>query len=153
MIEVKITTKKAFALLNLIKKLNLKDSILNTIKKGMKSEAKKQELYRELYSKTTEEINDDNEQYLTTRLLNENKDIAEKISDIEDEQNEDGMSLIVEIIDKIPEGEREFYKAMSVVFEESTKVIEEKEIDEVISMIMSIFKSKSFQGLFSVMNK
>lgn len=153
MIEVKITTKKAFALLNLIKKLNLKDTILDTVKKFIKLDAKKQELYRELYSKSEEEITKDNEKDIATRLLNENKDIAEKLSDLEEEFKEDGMKLVFELIEKIPEGEKEFYKSMSVVFNESVKIVEEKEIDEVVEMIIAIFKSKSFQGLSSVMNK
>lgn len=151
--EVKITTKKAFALLNLIKKLNLKDTILDTVKKFIKLDAKKQELYRELYSKSKEEITKDNEKDIAIRLLNENKDIAEKLSDLEEEFKEDGMKLVFELIEKIPEGEKEFYKSMSVVFNESVKIVEEKEIDEVVEMIISIFKSKSFQGLSSVMNK
>lgn len=153
MIEVKITTKKAFALLNLIKKLNLKDTILDTVKKFIKLDAKKQELYRELYSKSEEEITKDNEKDIATRLLNENKDIAEKLSDLEEEFKEDGMKLVFDLIEKIPEGEKEFYKSMSVVFNESVKIVEEKEIDEVVEMIIAIFKSKSFQGLSSVMNK
>lgn len=151
--EVKITTKKAFALLNLIKKLNLKDTILDTVKKFIKLDAKKQELYRELYPKSKEEITKDNEKDIAIRLLNENKDIAEKLSDLEEEFKEDGMKLVFELIEKIPEGEKEFYKSMSVVFNESVKIVEEKEIDEVVEMIISIFKSKSFQGLSSVMNK
>ncbi|WP_338659734.1 hypothetical protein QJR30_07640 [Paraclostridium sordellii] len=153
MIEVKITTKKAFALLNLIKKLNLKDTILDTVKKFIKLDAKKQELYRELYSKSEEEITKDNEKDIAIRLLNENKDIAEKLSDLEEEFKEDGMKLVFELIEKIPEGEKEFYKSMSVVFNESVKIVEEKEIDEIVEMIIAIFKSKSFQGLSSVMNK
>ena len=153
MIEVKITTKKAFALLNLIKTLNLKDTILDTVKKFIKLDAKKQELYRELYSKSEEEITKDNEKDIAIRLLNENKDIAEKLSDLEEEFKEDGMKLVFELIEKIPEGEKEFYKTMSVVFNESVKIVEEKEIDEVVEMIIAIFKSKSFQGLSSVMNK
>lgn len=150
--DIKITTKIAFALLRLIKKMELKERIIKISKEQMKLTAKQQELYRELYSRNENKGEDINPE-VASRLLNEHVDLSKEITDIEITLNDIGLEFAYDVIEKLEEVEKEFNKTMAVIFGVKEKEIEEKGIEEVIEMIMTIFKSKSFQGLFNKMNK
>ncbi|GAA0713991.1 hypothetical protein GCM10008904_28970 [Paraclostridium ghonii] len=149
--DIKITTKIAFALLGLIKKMDIKDKIIEISKEQMKLTSKKDMLFRELYSRNGNKEEDITEE-VAMRLLNEHVDIAKQISDIDLVLNDSGIEFAFDIIEKLSEVEKEFNKTMAIVFGVTEKEIEEKEIDEVVEMIVTIFKSKSFQGLLSKMN-
>ncbi|MDU3337958.1 hypothetical protein [Paraclostridium bifermentans] len=150
--DIKITTKIAFALLRLIKNMGLKERIIKISKEQMKLTAKQQELYRDLYSRN-EDKGEDITPEVASRLLNEYVDLSKEITDIDITLNDIGLEFAYDVIEKLEEVEKEFNKTMAVIFGVKEKEIEEKEIDEVIEMIMNIFKSKSFQGLFNKMNK
>lgn len=150
--DIKITTKIAFALLRLIKKMELKERIIKISKEQMKLTAKQQELYRELYSRN-ENKGEDITPEVASRLLNEHVDLSKEITDIDITLNDIGLEFAYDVIEKLEEVEKEFNKTMAVIFGVKEKEIEEKEIEEVIEMIITIFKSKSFQGLFNKMNK
>lgn len=150
--DIKITTKIAFALLRLIKKMELKEKIIKISKEQIKLTAKQQELYRELYSRN-ENKGEDITPEVASRLLNEHVDLSKEITDIEITLNDIGLEFAYDVIEKLEEVEKEFNKTMAVIFGVKEKEIEEKEIEEVIEMIITIFKSKSFQGLFNKMNK
>lgn len=150
--DIKITTKIGFALLGLIKKMNIKDKIIKMSKEQMQLSAKKDMLFRELYSKNENKDEDITEE-VAMRLLNEHVDIAKQISDIDVVLNDSGIEFAFDIIEKLPEVEKEFNKTMATIYGVKEKEIEEKEIDEVVEMIMAVFNSKSFQGLFKKMNK
>ncbi len=150
--DIKITTKIGFALLGLIKKMNIKDKIIKMSKEQIQLSAKKDMLFRELYSRNENKEEDITEE-VTIRLLNEHVDIAKQISDIDVVLNDLGIEFAFDIIEKLPEVEKEFNKTMATIYGVKEKEIEEKEIDEVVEMIMAVFNSKSFQGLFKKMNK
>lgn len=150
--ELRITTKIAFALLGLIKKMEIKEDLVKVSKEQIKLTAKKDNLFKELYSRH-ENKDEDITQEVAIKLLNEHIDIAKAVSEIDISLNDIGINFAFNIIEKLPGVEKEFYKTMSVVYGIKASEVEEKEIDEVIDMIITIFRSKSFQGLLGKMNK
>ena len=151
MSELMITTKMAFPILNLITKLELKKPLINIINKQCGFQSRKESLFKELNerSKYDGEITGE----VITKLLNDNLDIAEKLSNIENDIRSESLNFIFEIIEKIPMAENEFYKTLSIVTGEKIKDIEKKDISEVVEIITSIVMSKSFMGLLNVMTK
>lgn len=151
MSELVITTKMAFPILSLITKLELKKPLINMINKQCGFQNSKDSLFRELNerSKYDGEITGE----VITKLLNDNLDIAEKLSNIENDIRTESLNFIFEIIEKIPMAESEFYKTLSIVTGEKIKDIEKKDISEVVEIITSIVMSKSFMGLLNVMTR
>mgnify|MGYP004685720987 CR=1 FL=1 len=151
MSELMINTKMAFQILNLITKLELKKPLINIINKQCGFQSIKESLFKELNerSKYDGEITGE----VITKLLNDNLDIAEKLSNIENDIRSESLNFIFEIIEKIPMAENEFYKTLSIVTGEKIKDIEKKDISEVVEIITSIFISKSFMGLLNVMTR
>lgn len=149
--ELIITTKMAFPILSLITKLELKKPLINMINNQCAFQNRKDSLFRELNERSKYEGEITGE--VITKLLNDNLDIAEKLSNIENDIRTESLNFIFEIIEKIPLAENEFYKTLSIVTGEKIKDIEKKDISEVVEIITSIVMSKSFVGLLNAMTK
>ena len=149
--ELIITTKMAFPILSLITKLELKKPLINMINNQCGFQNRKDSLFRELNERSKYEGEITGE--VITKLLNDNLDIAEKLSNIENDIRTESLNFIFEIIEKIPLAENEFYKTLSIVTGEKIKDIEKKDISEVVEIITSIVMSKSFMGLLNAMTK
>ncbi|QEZ67731.1 hypothetical protein D4A35_01825 [Paraclostridium bifermentans] len=150
--SIKVTTKMAFALLGLIKKINIREHLIAVSKEQMKLTTSKDNLFRYLYSRNENKDEEITEE-VTMRLLNENVDIAKEIADIDEKLNDIGLNFTFDLMDLAHDNETEFNKTMSVVFGISEKEAENKPLDEVADVFMSIFKCKAFQGLSKKMNK
>ena len=146
-----INTKQAFSLLNLINKMDLRKKLIDMIKQQTKTENKKQMILTKLYSTVEQGTDVTNE--LVIELFSQNIELHEEYKLLEEQQQETGMEFLFDIVEALPKAEKEFYKAAASIFDTTQKEIEEKNVVEVIQDIIDIFKSESFMGFFSSMNK
>lgn len=145
-----ITTKQAFGLLGLINKMNLRKKLIDMIKGNTRIENKKQNILSKLYKDIeNEEITNE----LTIKLFSENIEVYEEYKALEEEQQEIGMCFIFDIVESLPNAEKEFYKTVGTIFDKSAKEVEEMDVVDVIRDIIEIFKSESFLGFFKSMSK
>lgn len=153
---MEINTKQAFKIIKVIKKINIKEEIKNIATNSSKIQeeqskvyAKLAELMKEKYD-NYEEMSDEEKTIASNEILTKNTDLLEKISELKNQETEQGMDLVFSILEKIDVAEKEIYSCLAEIFNKTEKEIATQEIDITITQIKQIIESKSFSSFFKL---
>ena len=163
--ELIITTPEAMEVIRIIKKINMKDAISNTIKQFSDLNAKKDNKLTELREliikdigfEVYEALTETDKEETTQQILNKNPQFKIDFERIMVEVNREitrlGMELIYDFIMRIPDAEKEIYKCLSKIFNKPLKEVENQEIDITIEQIKKISQSKTLMSFFNLATK
>lgn len=154
-----ITTEQGFQLVRVIKKLGIKDELVNAMKEFTTLNKEKENtlfklsgIMRNDYS-NYDEMNDLEKEKASIETLNKNSDLAKKLSDIEGSINEIGTNLLFTVIENIPLAEKEIYKVLGDIFNKDVKDIKDQDLEDTINMIKEVATSKTFMYFFKLATK
>lgn len=163
--EFIITTPEAMEIIRIIKKINMKDAISNTIKQFSDLNAKKDNKLTELREliikdigfEVYEALTETDKEETTQQILNKNPQFKIDFERIMVEVNREitrlGMELLYDFIMRIPDAEKEIYKCLSKIFNKPLKEVEKQEIDITIEQIKEISQSKTLMSFFNLATK
>lgn len=163
--ELIITTPEAMEVIRIIKKINMKDDISNAISKFSDLNAKKENKLNELREliiknigfETYESLSELEKEEVTHQILNENIEFKSEFEKTMVQVNRDisgmGMELIYNFAMRIPDAEKEIYKALAKIFNKPIKYFETQEFDVAVEQIKQISQSKTLLKLFSLATK
>ncbi|WP_040194293.1 hypothetical protein [Clostridium culturomicium] len=163
--ELIITTPEAMEVIRIIKKINMKDDISNAISKFSDLNAKKENKLNELREliiknigfETYESLSELEKEGVTHQILNENIEFKSEFEKTMVQVNRDisgmGMELIYNFAMRIPDAEKEIYKALAKIFNKPIKYFETQEFDVAVEQIKQISQSKTLLKLFSLATK
>lgn len=163
--ELIITTPEAMEIIRIIKKINMKDAISNTIKQFSNLNAKKDNKLTELREliikdigfEVYEALTETDKEETTQQILNKNPQFKIDFERIMVEVNREitrlGMELLYDFIMRIPDAEKEIYKCLSKIFNKPLKEVEKQEIDITIEQIKEISQSKTLMSFFNLATK
>lgn len=163
--ELIINTSEGFELIRIIKKINMKETIKETLKYVMDANIKNQNLLEELRESLVKELGYDNynnldeieKKYEVDKYLNNNTDLKKRMTDAQRDlqvaTGEKVMDLIYTFVENIPLAEKEVNKALSNIFNKKIKEIEIQGLDETVEMIMKIVQCETFKSFFKFATK
>lgn len=163
--ELTINTSEGFELIRIIKKINMKEPIKETIKYVMDANIKNQNLLNELRESLIKELGRDAYNNLgevekeeeVNKYLDAHVDLKEKISKAQQElqvaTGEKVMDLIYTFVENISLAENEVNKALAKIFNKKIKEIETQPLNETIEMIMEIAQCETFKSFFNLATK
>lgn len=144
--NIKVTTKIAFAGLSLIKKLGIKEDLIEFFTLYQELNNKSEQLIFGLYNKKDIEVTKEN----TLELLKKSPEVEKEINDINNQLNSKALNFMTDVlIESVPNCEDDFYKFISLIEGITKEEAERLDISEVVEIIVQLFQSKSFMGLFS----
>lgn len=151
--KVIIKSTDAFTLINVLKKMGIKDDISNTIKASMQIENRKASIFREIYVRenltTDESLNNTD----SLQLLDKHEDLKEKLLKCNEEYSEIFLNLIFTVVENITKAEKEVYTCIAKIYFMKESEVKELEIGELIEKIIGIAKSESFMRFFTLIAK
>ncbi|MGM9533905.1 MAG: hypothetical protein ACI3VR_01580 [Intestinibacter sp.] len=149
--ENTMTTRQALQLIKLLNVMNIKDSLIKTIRDISKLEKEKKIVLQELLKKkkTDDEVNDDT----VSRLLQENPEIAKKYADIESENEEMTLNFILDFIFSLTNHEEKFYETISDITGKSIDDVKNEDVTVTVKNLIDMFKSPQFVGFFKLVMK
>lgn len=154
-----ITTEQGFQLVRVIKKLGIKDELVNSMREFTGLNTKKENCMFELSTiirkenPNYKELTEEEKRELSIQTLNNNLDLAKRISDINAELNELGGNLLFSVIENIPLAEKEIYKTLGDIYFKSPEDIKKQDLDRTIEMIKEVATSKTFMYFFKLATK
>lgn len=146
-----ITTRQALQLIKLINVMNIKDSMINTVKSVSKLEKEKKIILRELLKK--KKVEDKVDEETVSRLLQDNPEVAKKYVDIESENEEMTLNLILEFVFALSTHEEIFYKTVSDITGNSIDDVKNEDVTVIVKNLIDMFKSPQFMGFFKLVMK
>ena len=149
-----VTTSDAFAVIKIIKKMDIKDKLidvfgkLTNVSKSLEVDNKKLLLLLVAENKDYLSLDETEKDLVNIKVLNANVDLANEIGELQRKQEELGLELISEFIFNIDKAEKDIYKLLAKMEHLSEKEVAERGIDWTVEKIKEIFLSENVQKLF-----
>ena len=154
-----VTTSNAFEVLRIIKKIGIKNELMNSLKeisitnKKLESDNKKLLLLLIKENKDYLSLEETEKDKLNIKVLNANVDLANEIGELQRRQEEVGLDLLSDFIFNIEKAEQDIYKLLAKIEHLSEKEVAERGIDWTVEKIKEIFLSENVQKLFTYATK
>ena len=154
-----VTTSNAFEVLRIIKKIGIKNELMNSLKeisitnKKLESDNKKLLLLLIKENKDYLSLEETEKDKLNIKVLNENEELANEIGELQRKQEEAGLDLLSDFIFNIEKAEQDIYKLLAKMEHLSEKEVAERGIDWTVEKIKEIFLSENVQKLFTFATK
>ena len=150
-----VTTSNAFEVLRIIKKIGIKNELMNSLKeisitnKKLESDNKKLLLLLIKENKDYLSLEETEKDKLNIKVLNENEELANEIGELQRRQEEVGLDLLSDFIFNIEKAEQDIYKLLAKIEHLSEEEVAERGIDWTVEKIKEIFLSENVQKLFT----
>lgn len=154
-----VTTSNAFEVLRIIKKIGIKNELMNSLKeisitnKKLESDNKKLLLLLIKENKDYLSLEETEKDKLNIKVLNENEELANEIGELQRRQEEVGLDLLSDFIFNIEKAEQDIYKLLAKIEHLGEEEVEERGIDWTAEKIKEIFLSENVQKLFTFATK
>ena len=154
-----VTTSNAFEVLRIIKKIGIKNELMNSLKeisitnKKLESDNKKLLLLLIKENKDYLSLEETEKDKLNIKVLNENEELANEIGELQRRQEEVGLDLLSDFIFNIEKAEKDIYKLLAKIEHLSEEEVAERGIDWTAEKIKEIFLSENVQKLFTFATK
>lgn len=149
-----ITTKQGFEIMRILGKLGMKEELVNGITKLTREKQNEQQLYRKLRGlilekyDNYEDMSDEEKTNASNEILLKHTDLQEQLIECNEIENKIGAGLMYDFITRMPQAEKEIYKAIATIYSLSVKEVENEELDITIDRVKKIAMSKTFQTFF-----
>lgn len=149
-----VTTSNAFEVLRIIKKIDIKNELMNSLKeisttnKKLESDNKKLLLLLIKENKDYLSLEETEKDKLNIKVLNENEELANEIGELQRRQEEVGLDLLSDFIFNIEKAEKDIYKLLAKIEHLSEEEVAERGIDWTVEKVKEIFLSENVQKLF-----
>ena len=154
-----VTTSNAFEVLRIIKKIGIKNELMNSLKeisitnKKLESDNKKLLLLLIKENKDYLSLEETEKDKLNIKVLNKNEELANEIGELQRRQEEVGLDLLSDFIFNIEKAEQDIYKLLAKIEHLTEKEVKERGIDWTVEKIKEIFLSENVQKLFTFATK
>lgn len=154
-----VTTSDAFAVIKIIKKMDIKDKLidvfgkLTNVIKSLEVDNKKLLLLLVAENKDYLSLDETEKDLVNIKVLNANVDLANEIGELQRKQEELGLELISEFIFNIDKAEKDIYKLLAKIEHLTEKEVAERGIDWTVEKVKEIFLSENVQKLFTFATK
>ena len=154
-----VTTSNAFEVLRIIKKIGIKNELMNSLKeisitnKKLENDNKKLLLLLIKENKDYLSLEETEKDKLNIKVLNENEELANEIGELQRRQEEVGLDLLSDFIFNIEKAEQDIYKLLAKIEHLSEKEVAERGIDWTVEKVKEIFLSENVQKLFTFATK
>lgn len=154
-----VTTSNAFEVLRIIKKIGIKNELMNSLKeisitnKKLESDNKKLLLLLIKENKDYLSLEETEKDKLNIKVLNENEELANEIGELQRRQEEIGLDLLSDFIFNIEKAEKDIYKLLAKIEHLTEKEVAERGIDWTVEKVKEIFLSENVQKLFTFATK
>ena len=154
-----VTTSNAFEVLRIIKKIGIKNELMNSLKeisitnKKLESDNKKLLLLLIKENKDYLSLEETEKDKLNIKVLNENEELANEIGELQRRQEEVGLDLLSDFIFNIEKAEQDIYKLLAKIEHLGEEEVKERGIDWTVEKIKEIFLSENVQKLFTFATK
>lgn len=154
-----VTTSNAFEVLRIIKKIGIKNELMNSLKeisitnKKLESDNKKLLLLLIKENKDYLSLEETEKDKLNIKVLNENEELANEIGELQRRQEEVGLDLLSDFIFNIEKAEQDIYKLLAKIEHLSEEEVAERGIDWTVEKVKEIFLSENVQKLFTFATK
>lgn len=154
-----VTTSNAFEVLRIIKKIGIKNELMNSLKeisitnKKLESDNKKLLLLLIKENKDYLSLEETEKDKLNIKVLNENEELANEIGELQRRQEEVGLDLLSDFIFNIEKAEKDIYKLLAKIEHLGEEEVKERGIDWTVEKIKEIFLSENVQKLFTFATK
>ena len=154
-----VTTSNAFEVLRIIKKIGIKNELMNSLKeisitnKKLESDNKKLLLLLIKENKDYLSLEETEKDKLNIKVLNENEELANEIGELQRRQEEAGLDLLSDFIFNIEKAEKDIYKLLAKIEHLTEKEVAERGIDWTVEKVKEIFLSENVQKLFTFATK
>ena len=154
-----VTTSDAFAVIKIIKKMDIKDKLidvfgkLTNVIKSLEVDNKKLLLLLVAENKDYLSLDETEKDLVNIKVLNANVDLANEIGELQRKQEELGLELISEFIFNIDKAEKDIYKLLAKIEHLSEEEVAERGIDWTVEKVKEIFLSENVQKLFTFATK
>ena len=154
-----VTTSDAFAVIKIIKKMDIKDKLidvfgkLTNVIKSLEVDNKKLLLLLVAENKDYLSLDETEKDLVNIKVLNANVDLANEIGELQRKQEELGLELISEFIFNIDKAEKDIYKLLAKIEHLSEEEVADRGIDWTAEKIKEIFLSENVQKLFTFATK
>lgn len=154
-----VTTSNAFEVLRIIKKIGIKNELMNSLKeisitnKKLESDNKKLLLLLIKENKDYLSLEETEKDKLNIKVLNENEELANEIGELQRRQEEVGLDLLSDFIFNIEKAEQDIYKLLAKIEHLGEEEVAERGIDWTAEKIKEIFLSENVQKLFTFATK
>ena len=154
-----VTTSNAFEVLRIIKKIGMKNELMNSLKeisitnKKLESDNKKLLLLLIKENKDYLSLEETEKDKLNIKILNENEELANEIGELQRRQEEVGLDLLSDFIFNIEKAEQDIYKLLAKIEHLTEKEVAERGIDWTVEKVKEIFLSENVQKLFTFATK
>ena len=154
-----VTTSNAFEVLRIIKKIGIKNELMNSLKeisitnKKLESDNKKLLLLLIKENKDYLSLEETEKDKLNIKVLNENEELANEIGELQRRQEEVGLDLLSDFIFNIEKAEKDIYKLLAKIEHLTEKEVAERGIDWTVEKVKEIFMSENIQKLFTYATK
>lgn len=154
-----VTTSNAFEVLRIIKKIGIKNELMNSLKeisitnKKLESDNKKLLLLLIKENKNYLSLEETEKDKLNIKVLNEHEELANEIGELQRRQEEVGLDLLSDFIFNIEKAEKDIYKLLAKIEHLSEEEVAERGIDWTVEKVKEIFLSENVQKLFTFATK
>ena len=154
--ELVISTKEGFMLINVIRKMNIKDKLIACIGELLTNQKEKEKAFLELRVKIIEKYNNYNDmtdkekEDASNDILSKNTELAKKIGDLVEEENKIGVEILFLVIENIPNAEKDVYKTLGAIYSLNDEEVKGQPLDVTMEQIKGIIKSKTFNTFFKL---
>ena len=154
-----VTTSNAFEVLRIIKKIGIKNELMNSLKeisitnKKLESDNKKLLLLLIKENKDYLSLEETEKDKLNIKVLNENEELANEIGELQRRQEEVGLDLLSDFIFNIEKAEKDIYKLLAKIEHLTEKEVADRGIDWTVEKVKEIFMSENIQKLFTYATK
>ena len=154
-----VTTSNAFEVLRIIKKIGIKNELMNSLKeisitnKKLESDNKKLLLLLIKENKGYLSLEETEKDKLNIKVLNENEELANEIGELQRRQEEVGLDLLSDFVFNIEKAEQDIYKLLAKIEHLSEEEVAERGIDWTVEKVKEIFLSENVQKLFTFATK
>lgn len=154
-----VTTSNAFEVLRIIKKIGIKNELMNSLKeisitnKKLESDNKKLLLLLIKENKDYLSLEETEKDKLNIKVLNENEELANEIGELQRRQEEVGLDLLSDFIFNIEKAEQDICKLLAKIEHLSEEEVADRGIDWTVEKVKEIFLSENVQKLFTFATK
>ena len=154
-----VTTSNAFEVLRIIKKIGIKNELMNSLKeisitnKKLESDNKKLLLLLIKENKDYLSLEETEKDKLNIKVLNEHEELANQIGELQRRQEEVGLDLLSDFIFNIEKAEQDIYKLLAKIEHLSEEEVADRGIDWTVEKVKEIFLSENVQKLFTFATK
>lgn len=154
-----ITSKNAFTIIKIIKKMGIKDKVIESFKnisatdKELKKKNKELLLLLIAKDKNYLSLKESEKDKLNIETLQENSELAKDISTLQKRQEDLGLDLITEFILNLDTVENEVYSLIADIEHLTAEEVSEKGVDWLVDKIKEIFLSENVKSLFTFATK